>query len=502
MNYIEEGKKPPKCKSVISTPEELVEALRPLIGQAIPMTGKSRTDGSNFRKIVTNHLLSNYMPEAADEYEIVPPKQKGVPAFLREYIDTYIVTTGNSYNLQVWNRNPNSASVQVDLKNGETLLASDVRFVLGKIDTDNCIESIIVMTPDYIENRFGKFGKPTVKQQLIISNKKREDIIRDGGMVIADSNLPQELLASGDEIINADVSIKDEPHKVLPIEIIDERITNSLIGEKLDISLSTKQRGQQLERMVAYQLGYSGKQDSLEGGYPDIRKTSGMEGEEDKQEREKKIFSLYYINTEKVYEIAMLLNNRIVTSGTSENESESTLEKQTNIGINSNLKYLESVKGELGLSQNIQIHNGIKSKVLENFDVKTTKSNMLASIIAKANVYEGNENINLGALILLKNASLVLLNAEESYAVTKMILNGAFKNTKISSNSDDMKIEFDLSAMINSLLKDCAYELGCIVGDKKFLLTIPMTFENDFENSYNIYDLQVGTVNKVCISPT
>ena len=155
MNYIEEGKKPPKCKSVISTPEELVEALRPLIGQTIPMTGKSRTDGSNFRKIVTNHLLSNYMPEAADEYEIVPPKQKGVPAFLREYIDTYIVTTGNSYNLQVWNRNPNSASVQVDLKNGETLLASDVRFVLGKINADNCIESIVVMTPDYIENRFG-----------------------------------------------------------------------------------------------------------------------------------------------------------------------------------------------------------------------------------------------------------------------------------------------------------------------------------------------------------
>lgn len=149
--------------------------------------------------------------------------------------------------------------------------------------------------------------------------------------------------------------------------------------------------------------------------------------------------------------------------------------------------------------KNSQMHNGIKNKVLENFDVKTTKSNMLASIIAKANVYKENEMMNLGDLILLKNASLVLLNAEESYAVTKMILNGAFKDTKISSNSDDMKIEFDLSAMINSLLKDCAYELGCIVGDKKFLLTIPMTFENDFENSYNIYDLQVGTVTVVGI---
>ena len=179
----------------------------------------------------------------------------------------------------------------------------------------------------------------------------------------------------------------------------------------------------------------------------------------------------------------MLLNNRIVTGGTSENQSESSIDKQTIMGISSNLNYLETVKGELGVSQNSQMHNGIKNKVLENFDVKTTKSNMLASIIAKANVYKENEMMNLGDLILLKNASLVLLNAEESYAVTKMILNGAFKDTKISSNSDDMKIEFDLSAMINSLLKDCAYELGCIVGDKKFLLTIPMTFENDFENS-------------------
>lgn len=228
-------------------------------------------------------------------------------------------------------------------------------------------------------------------------------------------------------------------------------------------------------------------------------KANVVECEDDKQDRKKKIFSLYYINTEKVYEIAMLLNNRIVTGGTKENEQETTIEKQANIGINSNLNYLETVKSELGLSRNIQTHNGIKSKVLENFDVKTTKSNMLASIIDKANAYEENTSMNLGDLVLLKNATLELLNAEESYAVTKMILNGAFKDTKISSNSDDMKIEFDLSAMINSLLKDCAYELGCSLGNKKYMLTIPMTFENDFENSYNIYDLQVGNVTIVGI---
>ena len=235
--------------------------------------------------------------------------------------------------------------------------------------------------------------------------------------------------------------------------------------------------------------------------YSKIKRTkaSFVESEDDKQDAKKKIFSLYYINTEKVYEIAMLLNNRIVTGGIKENEQESTIEKQANIGINSNLNYLETVKSELGLSHNVQTHNGIKNKVLENFDVKTTKSNMLASIIAKANVYEEDKSMNLGDLVLLKNATLELLNAEESYAVTKMILNGAFKDTKISSNSDDMKIEFDLSAMINSLLKDCVYELGCSVGNKKYMLTIPMTFENDFENSYNIYDLQVGSVTIVGI---
>ena len=60
-------------------------------------------------------------------------------------------------------------------------------------------------------------------------------------------------------------------------------------------------------------------------------------------------------------------------------------------------------------------------------------------------------------------------------------------------------MEFVLSFMINSLLKDCVYELGCSVGNKKYMLTIPMTFENDFENSYNIYDLQVGSVTIVGI---
>lgn len=216
----------------------------------------------------------------------------------------------------------------------------------------------------------------------------------------------------------------------------------------------------------------------------------------EEQENDKKIFSLYYINTDKVYEIAMLLNNKIITGGTRENEAESSVDIKTSLGINSNLSYLEAIKGELGSSK--EVHDGVKSKVLENFDVKTTKSNMLARIISKAKDYDNASKA--GDLVCLRNVTLSLMNEEESYAVTKMILNGAFKDTKISSNSDDMQIELDLSAMINSLLKDCAYELECKIQETKFLVTIPMTFENDFENSYNIFDLQAGSVTIIGIN--
>ena len=51
----------------------------------------------------------------------------------------------------------------------------------------------------------------------------------------------------------------------------------------------------------------------------------------EEQESDKKIFSLYYINTDKVYEIAMLLNNKIITGGTRENEAESSVDIKTSV---------------------------------------------------------------------------------------------------------------------------------------------------------------------------
>jgi len=62
--------------------KNLPEILKNLIGKEFKLTGKTRTDGSNLRKLIANDLLTNGLPEGAteNEFEIVPPKKK---AFLR-----------------------------------------------------------------------------------------------------------------------------------------------------------------------------------------------------------------------------------------------------------------------------------------------------------------------------------------------------------------------------------------------------------------------------------
>ena len=100
------------------------------------LTGKTRTDGSNIRKLIASVLEKYPLPELAEvgQFEVVPPKAKGVPKITREFIDTYIVTSGESYNLQVWNRLPASEILLIKYESGESLKCTDVRFVFVRID--------------------------------------------------------------------------------------------------------------------------------------------------------------------------------------------------------------------------------------------------------------------------------------------------------------------------------------------------------------------------------
>ncbi|WP_299948831.1 hypothetical protein [uncultured Microbulbifer sp.] len=264
---------PPQSKSSLTSANDLTAKLECLIGAPFTLTGKSRTDGSNLRKLVGKVLLEGSHPDVATKgsYEIVPPK--GTPKILLEYIDTYIVTTGSSYNLQVWNRNPASESVQVQYANGDNLQSGEVRFVLAKVCPENhVITAVAVLTPDYIVDRFGKFGKPTVKHQLIISASARQSVLdMPNGILFYDDDSNVGNISNINNL--SEKSIHDEPRQdtLVPLSHIRSIVEEKLIGLEVKPA-ATKNRGQMLEEIFSSAMGYSiSDQELLAGGYPDIR---------------------------------------------------------------------------------------------------------------------------------------------------------------------------------------------------------------------------------------
>lgn len=268
-------KTPPSSPSELTNLYDLKDRLEELIGFEFILTGKSRTDGANTRKLIARTLEKHPLPEAAikEEYEIVPPRKKGVPKILREFIDTYIVTSGKSYNLQVWNRIPNSETLLIKYDSGESLKCNDVRFILTKIDVvENKISSIIIATPEYIVEKFGNFGRPTIKHQLLISSKIRQKIYKsdDKIMLYNDTAKLSYLIRHDYRPPENDMVEEANPDNIFSIGLIKTMVAEKLIGYKLDAD-ATKNRGQSLERKVLELLGYpSSEADLLYGAFPDI----------------------------------------------------------------------------------------------------------------------------------------------------------------------------------------------------------------------------------------
>jgi len=267
---------PPKSPQLLTDPNTLADNLSELIGKPFNITGKTRTDGSNIRKLIAATLEEYSLPEFAEEgeYEIVPPKRKGVPKIVREFIDTFIVTTGTSYNLQVWNRIPASNSLLLKYESGESLHCNDVRFIFVRIDIAKAvIASIVILTPEYIEEKFGKFGKPTIKHQLLISTKARAAIYESEDKILSfpDSNKLSYYITHDYKPPKSGMVKEPELKQLYSIPLLKKMIAERLIGQKLD-SAATKNRGQALERMVLELLGYETKKNKLlYGGFPDIK---------------------------------------------------------------------------------------------------------------------------------------------------------------------------------------------------------------------------------------
>lgn len=128
------------------------------------------------------------------------------------------------------------------------------------------------MTADYIEAHFGKFGKPTIKHQLLISNKARTQIYSSDSKILSFQDSKKLSYFITDTYDKPNNSIANEPNlqNLYSIGLLVEIVAKKLIGRILESS-STKNRGQALERMTLELLGYEmiGNK-NLIGGFPDI----------------------------------------------------------------------------------------------------------------------------------------------------------------------------------------------------------------------------------------
>lgn len=188
----------------------------------------------------------------------------------------------------------------------------------------------------------------------------------------------------------------------------------------------------------------------------------------------------------------MMLSNVIKTDGAIETQESGTIdaEMQAKMGT----KFLKIFNAEVGAD--VRSGSTDSQKVLENFKVTMTKSLILSEVMEQCEVVTSfPDDIKEGQLVRIDNVSLSLENETELRTV-KMFSNGSFKGMKLPEAGG-----LDVNNLFNSMFKDYSYKLkGDIFGsDDKLIIKIPLTFESEFENLYNVDDLFIGNISVIGI---
>ncbi len=219
-----------------------------------------------------------------------------------------------------------------------------------------------------------------------------------------------------------------------------------------------------------------------------------MNGNDTKKSKD---FNIYYLNLSKVYEIAMMINNVILTK--IETDRSSSFEKQygytSSVSAQGTKQFLDGIKASI--SANAKETSTSSSKVVESLDVKTTKSILLRRIIERCTSVTILEGSAEGDLIKIDHVKLELLD-EESLRQFLILRRDALKGMRVEG--------MEVNNLISSMLQDYAYILKGTVDDKgtkdsktDIIMKIPMEIQSEFENKYSIDDLLIGHVSIVGI---
>ncbi|PDY26967.1 hypothetical protein [Bacillus thuringiensis] len=193
-------------------------------------------------------------------------------------------------------------------------------------------------------------------------------------------------------------------------------------------------------------------------------------------------FCVYYINFEKVFEIAMLIDNKVAVTEESSGDSKHTF--KVSARIQAMLSKIFNASGDS--SYEYAKSSGLKRTV----EIKSTNSVILKDLIDEIKVTDetisSGQETQEGQLIIINDIPLSILNEDEMRQM-KLIKQGLFDRF----THEDISI----GELFKSIANDYSYQMIGTKGENnKYLIKIPSDAENEFENKYTIDDLLMGEV--------
>lgn len=179
-----------------------------------------------------------------------------------------------------------------------------------------------------------------------------------------------------------------------------------------------------------------------------------------------------------MYEISMLFNNEISEKKIRENTNSKEYVRELN---------LSNTIGLTNINPGVKNSRSKSSKMVEEIEVKNTKSIYLNKIYKKCKEINDLNDIKIGSLIKIRNIKLYL-EEDENTQIVNMVSKGILKDFQVDG--------YNLENIMNPLIKDYSYLIKGQLKDsnEKIIIKIPMLSVNEFENQYSIYDILIGNV--------
>ena len=204
------------------------------------------------------------------------------------------------------------------------------------------------------------------------------------------------------------------------------------------------------------------------------------------------LFTVYYMNRQKVFETRMLLDNKLKTAGSKESQSGASADASLSTEAEFSPPFLARLKATLAGN----VCHEKQEKVVDTLEYVNTNSRMLFDIMKHCKIPEDGTKLVEGDLTYIGNVSLELINEDEIRGIMA-IMSGTFDGITVPDAGN-----FDIGRMMQSFIGDgAAFKLKgrCTRQKTPLYAKIPLDGEEMFESRYTIDDLLIGKVGIVGI---